>query len=239
MTDFTIDNLPRTAGIGTFGEDAPFEAGISAFYGQSFVAPSDGPVEALSLTFDLETYPRDPQQGPLKYRVMLVPTVMQNPYDTWLSEALYASGPLTFPDHTPWTELTVDLGATPLAGGQTYLWVLDGYSDRNGLTGDAEVGTHNGYAGGTMYYGGKLDASGAPLSSIGLGEFSGVDLAFRMTLTSAPDPAPLAASAVPEPATWALMLFGFVALAINKRRLANGRFDRKILGVPILPRRYV
>ncbi len=229
MTDFTIDNLPfvsdsRTpsGGIGTFGELSRLEGGIAAFYGQSFAAPSTGPLEATSLSFRLETYPRDVQEGPLKYRVLLAPG--PSPAD-----ALFTSALQTLPAHSPWTEVTVDLGATPLTGGQAYWWILDGYSDRNGLTGDAQVGTHNDYAGGAFYYGGYFSTAGAPLSSISLNEFGeNIDLAFRMTFTAALDPPAPLSSAVPEPATWALMLLGFAAIAVaNKQRRLAWRIEWK------------
>jgi len=95
-----------------------------------------------------------------------------------------------------------------VSGGQTYAWVIDGYSDRNDTTGLAEVGTANDFADGNLVYGGYFANPGIPLSQVVLSEFGeGIDLAFRMEFAS-----------VPEPASWTMMLLGFFGLGAMLRR---------------------
>jgi hypothetical protein len=63
------------------------------------------------------------------------------------------------------------------------LWVIDAVTDRNGISGLANVGTKNGWSGGNFYVGGYIAYSG-PGYGFGLGEFGqDIDLAFQMDFT--------------------------------------------------------
>ena len=215
-----IDNSPRTpdsmtpsGGIAAVGELSQFEGGIAGFYGESFIAPVADHY-ATDLQFSMETFFRDlpRQQGPVKFRVLLVATGSASaPFIVSLADVLFASPDMFLPQGSFWTNIDVSLGNTQLIGGQTYLWVIDGYTPRNGLTGEANVGTKNNWDGGAFYNGGYLDLPGVPLSDINLSQFGGgVDLAFTMTF-----------AAVPEPSTWAMTLLGFAGLGFKGYRLAG------------------
>jgi hypothetical protein len=183
----TPDSRTPSGGIASVGEYVPFLSGVASFYGQSFTAPSSGVVYADQLTFAMEQYHAI---GPVKYRILLVPG------NASLSQVLFDSGPMVLPTNTTsWTDITVDLGQTELLGGSSYLWVIDTLTDRNGISGLANVGTKNDWPGGGFYYGGYTN--GGSRSNFSLDKFGdNIDLAFQMDFTVTPLPAaiPLFAS---------------------------------------------
>jgi hypothetical protein len=87
-----------------------------------------------------------------------------------------------------------------LTAGQTYFLVFQDDRNAYGIAGD----TNNPYANGNVY------------ANSGFGNFSGFDYAFR---TYADD----ATGAVPEPATWAMMIMGFGLVGGAMRRRQNVR----------------
>jgi len=221
----TIDNSPRTpdsvtpgGGIAAVGELAPFEDGLPAFFGESFIAPTVDTF-AESLTFFAETFLRDilRQQGPTKFRVLLNECPQDADQGCKLDKTLFASPEIDLPQNSKWTDFNVNLGHTELVAGQKYLWAIDGYTFRNGLTGEATIGTKNNWPGGDMYFGGYLASSGVDLSTVSLETFPGVDLAFKMAFD---------VPAAPETSTWVMMLAGWVLLwfAANWRRPRLPRF---------------
>lgn len=210
----TVDNFPITpdtitpsGGIASLGELVGFLQGPSSFYGQSFIAPSAGRVYADKLTFSMMFYGQAP--GPVNYRILLVSTgAPVAPSLVSLSQVIFESESMVLPASSPWTDITVSLGDTQLLGGNAYLWVIDAYTDRDGVSGLANVGTKNNFADGSLY---TLNVLSGDRANFSLSQFGDVDLAFQMTFQAG----------VPEPSTWAMLLLGFASVGFLAYRRRN------------------
>ncbi len=109
-----------------------------------------------------------------------------------------------------------DLGGLSLTDGATYTAVVTASTERLALVyGPASNGTVDGYAGGRLLTG-KPAFDAASNCTRGL-----CDANFRFTSTTA--------GAVPEPATWAMLLLGFAAIGHALRRGRGVRVVRQMV----------
>lgn len=111
-----------------------------------------------------------------------------------------------------------DLGGISLSDGTTYTAVVSATTDRLGLVyGPASNGTVDGYAGGTLL-------TTKPAFNAASNCTKGIcDANFRFTSTGA------TGGAVPEPATWALLMLGFGAVGYTLRRSREQRLTRQLV----------
>ncbi|MEE4540280.1 MAG: PEPxxWA-CTERM sorting domain-containing protein [Erythrobacter sp.] len=115
-----------------------------------------------------------------------------------------------------------------VSNGNLYTAVLNTTSNRAALvTGPGFVPQTGMFLGGDAYSGGQLLAGGRSLFSNCLGETNNCDANFRVT-------GELVAGAVPEPATWALMLLGFALAggALRTVRAAAARETQDLEATP-------
>lgn len=203
-----IDNFPRLAdtatpsgGIGSLGEYVPFLDGVSSYYGQTFIAPGSEEILASRLIFSMESGSQAP--GPMPFRVLMVEATT----GVSLSTLLFETSSFLLPGNSGWTDFEISLGNTPLIGGLSYAWILDTFSDRDGVSGIANVGTRNGFADGSLF---TLNVAGGTRSSHELAAFADIDLAFQLEFTTpSPVPAP--------PAIW-LFFTGLIGLGLVRRK---------------------
>ena len=118
------------------------------------------------------------------------------------------------------TWVDFDLGALSLTTGATYSALLTSSSSRYALTYGPDINLNTGQPvpGGTDAYAGGRIVAGNGLSGICAGTASICDANFRYTYDNA--------AAVPEPASWAMMIggIGMAGGALRRRQRATVRF---------------
>lgn len=111
----------------------------------------------------------------------------------------------------------IDVGATAVTVGQRYTAVLTSSDTRNGIVLGPDININTGAEiTGDAYAGGRALFATSVYPNCTNTAASNCDLNFRVTGTTA-------AAAVPEPASWAMMLGGFAMLggALRRRRAAS------------------
>ena len=105
----------------------------------------------------------------------------------------------------------VNVGATAVTIGQRYTAVLNSTDTRNGIVLGPDININTGTPlTGDAYGGGRALFATVPYPNCNNTSSSACDLNFRVTGTTV--------AAVPEPATWAMMLTGFALLGSMARR---------------------
>jgi hypothetical protein len=188
-----LSTFPATNSMAAVGEQdagGGVETGAS-YTAQSFVMPRTGRLRTLS--FQLRSL-----LGPdgVDFRVLV--TEVEGAQAPGASPSLiigailYESPSMTLPPGSDWTTFEINLDGLLLTKGTTYFWIIDTWTDHDGIIGTAEIGiTEVDYVAGDIYSGGALAAN--PASDPGTREdhltdpvhfyspFSGVDLAFSLT----------------------------------------------------------
>lgn len=196
------DTIQVTAGSGQRSFATGFFGGG---FGQSFTAIDSS---LTSIGFQFEGL--NPTFAGVPYTLTLVAG------DTLTGSALVSRSftlPTAIDGRTPvWFD--VDIGATAATIGQRYTAVLSSTDTRNGPVLGPDINIYTGAVlGGDAYAGGRALFATVPYPNCSNTAASACDFNFRVTGTT-----PVAA-AVPEPASWALMIggFGLVGAAIRRR----------------------
>ena len=109
----------------------------------------------------------------------------------------------------------IDIGSTAVTVGQRYTAVLTSTDTRNGIVLGPDINLNTGVpVAGDAYAGGRALFATVPYANCSNTSASACDLNFRVDGTTA-------IAAVPEPATWAMMIagFGLVGGTLRRRRV--------------------
>jgi hypothetical protein len=193
------------------------------YLAQSFRAIAEKPI---SLLLDLaNNLPGDVPAAPFRFNLFLA----RGSGGTGLGRVLWSSGPFAIPaDLMGYHDYSFAISGVHLDVGQTYSWVLDTYSTRDGAQ---DVGAWLGnighdvapYLDGDLYVR-KATGQGWRSDRAAGWTNTGMDAAFLMQF----------ATAVPEPETYAMWLLGIGALmySVRRRRIEDTGKDRLHRGVP-------
>jgi len=205
----TIDNFPKSAEFGGFGE---FN---TAYYAQSFISPISGVQSVLgTLTFELATV-----LGPddVEFRLLITETTGGPGTGIRPTNVLFESDRLTLPFTKPedalFTTFDVDLGGLVIEPAITYAWVLDAFVEFDMLRGVALTGSNDNYSDGHLFI--LNDVGGQTRADHFAAVWSGPmtqDFTFKLGFEP-----------IPEPSTMLLLGSGLAGLGVFRMR----RKDRK------------
>jgi VCBS repeat-containing protein len=175
-----VGNLARDGGNpAAFGE-----GGGNNYYGQTFVAAA-GLGVATNLKFALTHIGGSDD---MDFRVLI--TTVDSVSDPDPGMILFESDVLRLPAGAGLTGFDVALGGLALTPGQTYAFIIDTFSTRDGVPGYASVASSTGYADGTFIYlfGGGGSTRAEHLASDNWAAHTPWDIAFEIDFASASAP---------------------------------------------------
>jgi hypothetical protein len=169
-------------------------------YGETFTVGSDNVLNNFSLY--LVNHNNDLTSPPINFNAYIY---------AWngsqaTGSALYSSGVQSFTGSASPTEYAFNTGNLSLTSGSQYVAFL--FASSGGLAG-MPFPTGDAYSGGTFVFN-NAGSDFSSLTTTGWSTFSNNDVWFKAAFN--------AGSAVPEPATWAMMLVGFAGMGAAMRR---------------------